>query len=174
MRGMFCGAASQAAPGFSPAPAPKIPEKLPRPGRTEVRRRLKPAPQIGFTLLEMIVATAVMSIAVVGLLSLLSVTLSNAARVQQYDRAAMLARTKMNELLVQSPLPLGQPMAGQWDSSTGWTARAATFERPPNAVPGMTELVQINLEVWWIASGQRKSVKFDGFRRSMIPREGFQ
>jgi len=128
----------------------------------------------GFTLLEMIVATAVMSIAVVGLLSLLSGTLSNAARVQQYDRAAMLARTKMNELLVLSPLPLGQPMGGQWDPSTGWTASAAVFERPPNARPGMMELLRIDLEVWWMADGQRKSVRLDGFRRSLIRPEGFR
>ena len=126
----------------------------------------------GFTLLEMIVATAVMSLAVVGLLSLLSGTLSNARRIQQYDRAAMLARTKMNELLVMSPLPLGQALGGQWDASTGWMARADSFERPPNAQPGMMQLVRLNLEIWWVADGQRKSITLEGFRREMIPREG--
>lgn len=126
----------------------------------------------GFTLLEMIVATAVMSIAVVGLLSLLSGTLSNARRVQQYDRAAMLARTKMNELLVQSPLPVGESLGGQWDASSGWTARTEVFERPPNAFPGALQLLRINLEVWWTADGQRKSLTLEGFRREIIPREG--
>ena len=124
----------------------------------------------GFTLLEMIVATALMSIAVVGLLSLLSGTLANAARVKQYDRAAMLARTKMNELLLLSPLPVGQPLGGQWDNSTGWKAVAEPFERPPNAGPGMLQLVRINLEVWWMADNQRKSVTLEGFRRVMISR----
>jgi general secretion pathway protein I len=122
----------------------------------------------GFTLLEMIVATALMAIAVVGLLSLLSATLSNAARVQQYDRAAMLARTKMNELLVLSPLPLGRALSGQWDASTGWTARAEVFERPPNAQRGNFQLVRIDLEVWWTADDQRKSVTLEGFRRTII------
>ncbi len=126
----------------------------------------------GFTLLEMIVATALMAIAVVGLLSLLSATLSNAARVRQYDRAAMLARTKMNELLLLSPLPLGQGLGGQWDAATGWTARAEVFERPPNAAPGSFQLLRINLEVWWLADNQRKSVTLEGFRRDQIPREG--
>jgi general secretion pathway protein I len=126
----------------------------------------------GFTLLEMIVATAIMGIAVVGLLSLISGTLANAARVKQYDRAAMLARTKMNELLVQEPLPLGQPMSGQWDDSTGWTAQADVFENPPNPAPGLYQMLRIRLEVWWTADGQRKSVQFEGLRRSLIAREG--
>ena len=123
----------------------------------------------GFTLLEMIVATALMSIAVVGLMSLLSGTLANAARIKQYDRAAMLARTKMNDLLVLSPLPIGQPLGGQWDASTGWKAVVAPFERPPNAGPEMYELVRINLEIWWMADSQRKSVALEGFRRVQIP-----
>ena len=123
----------------------------------------------GFTLLEMIVATALMSIAVVGLLSLLSGTLSNARRIKQYDRAAMLARTKMNDLLVLSPLPLEQPLGGQWDDSSGWTARAEALERPAGLRPGMIQLVRINLEVWWMAHAQRKSVTLEGFRRDVVP-----
>ena len=90
----------------------------------------------GFTLLEMIVATALMSIAVVGLLSLLSASLSNASRARQYDQVAMLARSKMNELLVETPLPVGLPLAGQWDASSGWRALAEPFEAMPNAFPG--------------------------------------
>ena len=126
----------------------------------------------GFTLLEMIVATALMSISVVGLLSLLSGTLSNAARVKQYDRAAMLARTKMNELLVLAPLPLSEPLAGQWDESAGWTAVAEPYERPPGPTAGATLLVRINLQVWWKADNQRKSVALEGFRQVFVRPEG--
>jgi len=128
---------------------------------------LRPAGRLGFTLLEMIVATAIMSIAVVGLLSLLSATMSNASRVRQYDRAAMLARTKMNELLLAPPI-LDQPSSGQWDDSTGWAANEAIFERPPNAGPGAFQLVRIDLEVWWLADGQRRSITLEGFRRDPI------
>lgn len=84
----------------------------------------------------------------------------------------MLARTKMNDLLVLTPLPLEQPLGGQWDASTGWTARATVFESPPNPRPGLFQLVRINLEVWWTADNQRKSISLEGFCRRMIPREG--
>jgi prepilin-type N-terminal cleavage/methylation domain-containing protein len=122
----------------------------------------------GFTLLEMIVATALMAIAVVGLLSLLSGVLSNARRVKQYDQVAMLARTKMNDLLVITPLPVGQPLAGQFDESTGWTAMVTSFERWPDAYPGSLQLVRIDLEVWWTDREERKSVKLEGFRREAV------
>ena len=118
----------------------------------------------GFTLLEMIVATALMSIAVVGLLSLLSGSLANAARARQYDQIAMLARSKMNELLVEIPLPVGQPLGGQWNESTGWTALLEPFEAPPNASPGAVLLVRIDLEVWWKEGSERRSVRLEGFR----------
>jgi general secretion pathway protein I len=118
----------------------------------------------GFTLLEMIVATALMSIAVVGLLSLLSGSLANASRARQYDQIAMLARSKMNELLVETPLPVGQPLGGQWDESTGWTALLEPFEASPNAYPGAVVLVRIDLEVWWKEGAERRSVRLEGFR----------
>ncbi len=128
----------------------------------------------GFTLLEMIVATALMSITVVGLLSLISGSLANASRIKQYDHAAMMARTKMNELLLMTPLPLGQPMGGQWDSETGWTAVADVFERLAAPGAGGSQLVRIQLEVWWQPdrAGARRSIKLEGFRRQEIPLEG--
>ena len=126
----------------------------------------------GFTLLEMIVATALMSIAVVGLLSLLSGSLSNAARARQYDQIAMLARSKMNDLLVETPLPIGQPIAGQWDEATGWTALLEPFEAPPNANPGTVVLMRIDLEVWWKEGSERRSIRLEGFRPDTLPREG--
>jgi hypothetical protein len=117
----------------------------------------------------MIVATALMSIAVVGLLSLLSASLSNAARAKQYDEIALRARYQMNELLVVTPAPVGQSLAGQWDESSGWTARFEPFETPPNAQPGMIHLVRIDLEVWWMEGRERRSTRLEGFRRIPLP-----
>ena len=59
----------------------------------------------GFTLLEVLVATAIMAIAVTGLLTSLSTSLRNAARVTSVDRATLLARQKMDELLSEPKLP---------------------------------------------------------------------
>ena len=124
--------------------------------------------EAGFTLLEVIVATAIMATAVIGLLSLISGSLANAARVKEYDRAAMLARHQMGELLVSEPLAIGTDLGGNFDGASGWQARAEPFDLPARAVPGQPMLVRIQLDIWWESEGRRKSAAFEGYRRMLI------
>lgn len=127
-----------------------------------------PRKTAGFTLLEVIVATALMGIAVVGLLSLVSQSLGNAARVRQYDRAAMLAKTQMDALLTAEPLPVGERLSGEFDAISGWEAMVEPWEIPGGAPVGSSMLARVSLEVWWQADGQRKTVSLDGYRRMRI------
>ena len=71
--------------------------------------------QRGFTLLEMLVATLIMGMAVVGLMSAITASMRNASRVTNRDRAALLARSKMDELLVDSRFPLDTVVQGNFD-----------------------------------------------------------
>ncbi len=109
-----------------------------------------------------------MAIAVIGLLSLISGSLANAARVKEYDRAAMLARHQMGELLVSDPLPVGVDLGGSFDKTSGWTAHAEPFDLPVNPGAGQPMLVRIQLQIWWNSEGRRKTVDFEGYRRSVI------
>jgi hypothetical protein len=120
-------------------------------------------------LLEVLVATAIMAIAVIGLLSLISGSLANAARVQEYDRAAMLARHKMGELMVSEPLSLNADLSGDFDEASGWKARVEPFESLPGS--GQAILAQIHLEIWWRSEGRRRTVAFDSYRRLVRPPE---
>jgi general secretion pathway protein I len=126
--------------------------------------------QGGFTVLEMIVATTIMGVAVVGLLSAIAGSSRNAARLREYGRAVQLARLRMNELLADPKLPRDVVLSGPYDPAfsgglrAGWQARLSTFEAPPTRTPGQMSLDRIQLEVWWMAGAQRRTFTLDGFR----------
>jgi general secretion pathway protein I len=98
----------------------------------------------GFTLLEMLVATVIMGIAVVALLGNISTSMRHAGDLTEYDRAALLARR------------------------SGWTARLELFEAPPQAPPGTSILERLELEVWWMRGQARRTVNLEAFRRAVL------
>jgi general secretion pathway protein I len=129
----------------------------------------------GFTLLEMLVATAIMGIAVVGLMANLSASLGNATRLTDYDRAALLAHEKMDELLLDPHLPRMTPVQGLFDPAltgtvtAGWSAMLTPFEVPPDAPPGSEVLDQLELRVWWGSKDKPRTLVLEGYRRGMLP-----
>ena len=130
----------------------------------------------GFTLLEVLVATVIMGIAVAGLIAGLSQSVKNASRLTDYDRAAMLAHTKMNDLLLDVNLPFDGLVEGQFNRDEtggvpgGWRASLKPFDLPPRAGPGVVILQQIALELWWQPlTGTRRTIHLEGFRRTRIP-----
>ena len=122
----------------------------------------------GFSLLEMIVATTVLSLAIVGLLGVVRTSLANASRVKEYDRAAMLARSTMSEIQVRDPIQIPGRLAGRYDDKAGWEAVIKPFELPIRPRSGGVVVVHIHLTVWWRSEGRRKTQVFDGFRRVRI------
>jgi len=130
----------------------------------------------GFTLLEVLVATVIMGVAVAGLIAGLSQSVKNAARLTDYDRAVMLARTKMNDLLIDVTLPFDGAVEGQFDreqsggSASGWRASLRPFDVPPKAGPGVRILQRVALEIWWQpSSGSRRTIQLESYRTVSIP-----
>lgn len=128
----------------------------------------------GFTLLEVLVATVIMGIAVVGLLSGISQSLRNATRVTDYDRAAVLARSKMDELIVDDQAPWFSELGGAFDPVSlggregGWRARITPSEVPPGPYPGADILLRIQLEIWWKQGNDRRTFALEGYRIAML------
>lgn len=131
----------------------------------------------GFTLLEVLVATLIMGLAVVGLLSAISTSMRNAARLTDYDRVAMVARSQMDALLTNRRLQQLSVLEGRYEPAlmggmeAGWRARVSPFEMPPGRGPGTAILERIELEVWWMAGDKRRTFTLDAFRRKQL-REG--
>ncbi|HKW99113.1 MAG TPA: type II secretion system protein [Bryobacteraceae bacterium] len=130
--------------------------------------------QKGFTLLEVLVATAIMGIAVAGLLSAISTSMRNAAKLTDYDRVTLVARAQMDTLLADRRLPEFSIFEGAFDPSlmggveAGWRARVTPFEMPVGRRPGTPILERVELEVWWMAGENRRKFTLDAFRRKLL------
>ncbi len=131
----------------------------------------------GFTLLEVLIATVVMAIAIAGVLAALSTSVRNAARLTDRDRASIFARRKLDEMLVEKRLPRNVILEGAYDPGTtnglpsGWKARVTAFEVPENPGPGTKILDRIEVQIWWIVSGQTQTFEAEGFRRTVLTPE---
>lgn len=130
----------------------------------------------GFTLLEVLVATVIMGVAVTALITGLSQSVKNATRLADYDRAAMLARTKMNDLILDANLPFEGSADGMFTEDqtggirAGWKASLKPFDAPPNAGPGTVILQEIAMDVWWEPSaGGRRDMYVQSYRPAAIP-----
>lgn len=128
----------------------------------------------GFTLLEVLVATVIMAVAITALMSNLTTSLNNAAKLTEYDRLTVLARRKMDELLAARNLPRMVPFSGGFDPvssggmNCGWQARLSAFEAPPGAGPGTRALERLELEVWWMRGPDRRSIRLEAFRPGVL------
>jgi general secretion pathway protein I len=128
----------------------------------------------GFTLLEVLVATAIMGVAVAGLLNTISAAARNAARLTQYDRAVLLAKSKMDEILADPHAQRNATMAGSFDlKQTGgvpcsWRATVTSFETIPGAAPGYWDVDRIELWIDWTDGTVKHSFSLEGFRRGIM------
>ena len=137
--------------------------------------RPRPRPSTGgFTLLEVLVATIIMAVAISGLLAALTTAMNNAGRLTDHDRAITLARQQMNDLLVADTAPRDTPIGGVWDRAftagrpCGWTGMITIFEVPPHPAKGDAALDRIHLEVWCGEGDEKRTFTLEGFRAGSV------
>ena len=159
-------------------PSPACPERS-RGKRNRRDRKQAVSLQRGFTLLEALVATAVLGASVAALLGLFSGALRNAARIEAPERALLLGQSKLNELLSAgattengtAELPFDQTIEGRWDERFRWEARAARFRSSPERRPGEILLSRITLDVIWKTgtTGAERKLSFETYQLRREP-----
>lgn len=118
----------------------------------------------GFSLLEVVVATGLLGVAMVGILGSIGSSVTAVGAAREHDTAALIARSRMNQLLTARPLPLGTTMGDRYPDGSGWEAIARPMEGFGRDSSGR-QLVRISLAVWWYSGGDRKQIRLEGYRR---------
>lgn len=122
----------------------------------------------GFSLLEVAVATLLLGVAAVGILSAIGSSVSAAGAARAHGEAGLLARSCMNELLSRRSLEPGATFRGRHGSASEWEAFVEPLDGFGADAKG-SRLVRVRLEWRWQRGGGRRSIRLEGYRRLRLP-----
>lgn len=129
----------------------------------------------GFTLLEVVVAMAILGLGLVAIMELFSSGLRLARLSGEYSKAVSLARTKMEEVRIADPLAEGEEQ-GEFDKDYRWKVgvkKVEMFAAEQKEFQTLVELYQIQVSViWGVGPGERSAI-FETYRL-MKPKEDAQ
>ena len=121
----------------------------------------------GFTLIEVVVAIAILGIGLVTIIELFSGGLRLERTAGEYTKAVGYARMKMEEISVNEHLQEGM-FEGEFDPDYRWRVGVKKVEILP-VDPGMdfkppVELYQIKVDVFWKSAAKEKSTEIESFK----------
>jgi general secretion pathway protein I len=107
-------------------------------------------PSQGFSLLEVLVAMMVLGVAFSTLFGLISGSMRNVDRLQEYEKITRMAQMKLNELTMQLNQGLTPELSGTFDLKYRWQSRLEplALEVGSQAKPGYS-LFRVWLSVQW-------------------------
>ena len=121
----------------------------------------------GFTLLEVVVAMAILGVALTVIIELFSGGLRLARTSTDYTKAINYARMKMEEIAVQQTMEEGS-QEGEFDSAFRWQVETKKVDvlpiekgidfKPP------TQLFQVKVNVLWKSGLREKSTRLETYR----------
>lgn len=115
----------------------------------------------GFTLIEVVVAFAVLSLALAALYRVFALSAHQVQRIEQYGEALALAELKLTE--AERSLAAGR---GETREGFSWERRVEPFIAPPPDASGQPGIApyRITVEVRWERAGRRQQVLLETVR----------
>ncbi len=119
---------------------------------------MRPASQAGFSLLEVLVAFAILAIILGVLLEIFSGSAQRAILAESYLKAATLAEARLNEIGREAPLAAGG-LEGQTEDGFAWG-----LQMEPYPIEGLDTVAQslvpmrVRVVVAWQEQGRRHEV----------------
>src|SRR5271169_1528703 len=111
-------------------------------------KRQKRSACCGFTLLEVVVSTALLATVFVAVVGLASQSLRNITRMKPQESALLHAREKMNEVLLLEELAPGT-QTGAWTDGYRWQMQISPSAYNSSLKDGKNELFDIRLVIRW-------------------------
>jgi len=128
----------------------------------------------GFSLIEVMVASAVLGLAATALFGLFSKSLTNLRKIEDYRHYQMAGEEIMNRVLLLPSLPAGGKIEGNLKRIDGrWVVTIAPWipadltDQPADAV------MKIDVEVLWPAQSGQRSVKLETVKASAVAYSDF-
>ena len=121
----------------------------------------------GISLLEVVLATVLLGVSAAGLLGTINSALGGVRASREHSRAVMRATSVLDELLARPQLRAGQALQGSVGATSGWIAAIDPWPERGNRLQA-TGLVKVQVQVWWLSDGQRKTLTLDSYRREVI------
>ena len=113
----------------------------------------------GFSLMEILVAIAVLGIVFTTTFSLMTSSLRNVNRIEEREKVVRYGQMKLNELVLNvNRGNLDQRLSGKFDDKYQWQAQMDSFDTRENAVTAPPfQVVRIRLAVIWQALARQNS-----------------
>lgn len=131
------------------------------------KSRTKTRFEAGFTLLEVVVALAILGIALTVIIELFSGGLRLARTSEEYTKAMNYASTKMEEIMTQQNMEEGTD-EGEFDDTFRWQVGVTKLDVLPGEkstdFKPPVDLYQVKVDVLWQSGSKERSARLESYR----------